>query len=457
MLLDSSSFLLFFGRFHPLIVHLPIGFIILAGIFELISWKKKVDLNLAITYGLLIGAIFGIIAIILGLMLASDGGYNDGVLNIHKWTGISTAAFSSIAYFFKINFDKINWAQKAYRSTLILTLVLLSVTGHYGGNLTHGSTYLLEYAPNSIRLLAGLKPPRDRITVLDSALVYEDVVHYIFESKCIVCHNSDKAKGELLLLDPESILQGGENGPIITAGDPSESELFRRITLDSNHDDFMPSEGRTPLTKEETSLLEWWIEEGTPFDKKVIDLVLSDRIKNYLKEIGIGKELSFLESLVLPSVSQGIYDSIAAEGFRLKTISGNSSWFEVSYSSYNSDELTKEKLSILLLAKENITWMNLSGTSVQDDWLSDIGQFTNLTELRINNTQITNEGIKHLVALEHLEYLNVYATQLTDDAAESILQLSGLKKLYIWQTKITPEGAAEIMAAAPELKVETGI
>ena len=453
----ETNVTLFFGRFHSLIVHLPIGFIILAIIFELLSWRKKADLSLAASYGLLTGGLFGVIAIVLGLMLASDGGYNEQTLATHQWTGIATTTIAFVAYFLKINLKKIAWAAKAYPITLALVLILLSVAGHYGGNLTHGSTYLLEYAPGAIRKMAGMKPARVRITSLDSALIYDDAVHFIFETKCNVCHNKDKSKGELLLIDPQSILAGGENGAVITPGDPSASELFRRITLDPHHEEFMPTEGRTPLTKEEVSILEWWITEGAPFDKKVADLPLSDEIKISLKEIGIGQVVSYLASLDLPSVAPETFNSMISQGFRVSNIAGNSTMLEVSYMPYNPDELSAEKLKALSDASENITWLTLSASTLQNDGLSVVGKFPNLTKLKINGTQITDDGIKHLIALENLEYLNLYGTQVTDESVDYLLQLPELKKLYVWQTKISEQGLARLRDTAPGLVVESGI
>ncbi|MEQ9285254.1 MAG: DUF2231 domain-containing protein [Cyclobacteriaceae bacterium] len=456
-ILLETQISLFIGRIHPLLVHLPIGFIILSVLFELIAWKKKVDMDLAIAYGMLTGAVFGVFASILGFLLASDGGYNDDVLSVHKWTGITTTILAFSAYFLKRKQHEAQLAKKAYPALMALTLIFLSVAGHYGGTLTHGSTYLFEHAPGPLRSLAGLKPIRNRITALDSALVYEDVIHHIFETKCNVCHNKDKAKGDLLLISQEDIKRGGENGEIIVAGDPSASELFRRITLDPNHEEFMPTEGRTPLTKEETALIEWWIQQGAPFDQKLTDLTLSERIKGYLKEIGIGAEKSFLASLNLPPVNPEIYNSIVATGFSVKTIANNTTLLEASFSPYNLEGVNQEKLNALSKAKENITWLNLSGTNVQDEGLAYIGQLTNLTKLKLNQTQITNEGIKHLQSLKNLEYLNLYGTKITDQSVESILQLTGLKKLYIWQTEITQQGLEKIKESAPHLQVEVGM
>ncbi len=446
----------FFGRFHALIVHLPIGFIILAVIFEGLAWKKKIDLKLAISYALLIGALSGVIAIVLGLMLAADGGYNIDTLNLHKWTGIFTTAVAFLLFFLSKKKATILWAKKVYPVMLALVVVLLSIAGHYGGNLTHGSNYLFEHAPASIRAMAGIKPVRERVTVLDSALVYEDVIHVIFEKKCNVCHNNDKAKGDLLLVDSESILKGGEHGKVVVAGNASKSELYRRITLDPNHKEFMPTEGRTPLTNEETLLIKWWIDEGLTFDKKIVELNVTDRIKSYLQDVGIGLKKTFIEGLNLPEVDENVLDSIRAEGFKIRTITNKSTLLEVNYSAYNKAPLNQHKMDVLLSAKENITWVDFSRVPLQENLISKIGQLENLTELRVNNSKITDKSVKQLTQLKHLEYLNIYGNPISDVSIESLQKLSKLQKLYLWKTNISEQGILKIKDTLSQTTIVTG-
>ncbi|MCF7567482.1 hypothetical protein L3X37_03760 [Sabulilitoribacter arenilitoris] len=446
----------FFGRFHAMLVHLPIGFIVIAVFFELIALKKKVDLNLAIRYSFLLGAIFGSLSIILGLMLASDGGYNEDTLSTHKWTGIIMIILTFVLFLIKRKQSKAVWMKKSYPVIVTVVMILLFVAGHNGGNLTHGSNYLLEYAPSSIRSMAGMKPARERVTDLDSALVYEDVIHPIFESKCNVCHNNDKAKGELLLISPESILKGGENGEVIASGDAPKSELYRRITLDPNHKEFMPTEGRTPLTNEETVLIEWWINEGAHFDKKIIELNLTDRIKSYLQEVGIGLKKTFLESLNLTKVSPQIIDSIKQQGFKIKPIINESALLETRYSSYNKHPLSEKKLDVLLSVKDNVTWLTLANIDVKDELTSKISQFKNLTELRINNANLSDNGLEHLAELKNLEYLNIYGNPITDASIKNLQKLKSLKKLYIWKTNISEEGVKRIKDTLPELTIVSG-
>lgn len=446
----------FLGRFHTMFVHLPIGFIVLAVCFELIAQKKKVDLNLAITYAYLTGAIFGTVSIILGLMLASDGGYNEDTLNLHKWTGITMTLLTFVLYLIKLKQRKLGF-KKVYTILVVAVMALLFVAGHNGGNLTHGSDYLLEHAPNAIRSLAGMQPVRERVTNIDSALVYEDVIHHIFESKCNVCHNKDKAKGKLLLIDAEGIMKGGENGKVIVSGNPEDSELYRRITLNPTHKEFMPTEGRTPLTNEETMLIQWWIAEDAPFDKKIIELNLTDRIKAYLRDVGIGLKQTFIERLDLEKVEDSIISNIIAEGFKIKPVTGKSNLLSVSYSQYNKEPITAEKLGVLLKAKANIVWLDFSGIDIKDDLISKLGHFENLVELRLSNSNFEDPSVKVLEQLSHLEYLNLYGNPITDSSIESIGKLKTLQKLYLWKTNISEEGLKTIKQLLEGTSVVSGI
>ncbi|WP_026815007.1 DUF2231 domain-containing protein, partial [Arenibacter certesii] len=150
--MDSSvpDFILFLGRLHPLVVHLPIGFLFFAFILELYGrWNKNSTLSIAITLALFFGAISALVASVLGYMLSLSGDYEEGMLDTHFWFGVATTIVTFLAWAIrsgKFNMPKFN-GLKPNMATLALVVVLVSVTGHYGGNLTHGSDYLVKYAP----------------------------------------------------------------------------------------------------------------------------------------------------------------------------------------------------------------------------------------------------------------------------------------------------------------------
>ena len=153
--------------------------------------------------------------------------------------GVAVFLFSLVCYFV----SKKQWKLPFYGKRILISLIVFTIfyTGHLGGNLTHGSTYLLEYAPNVVRNLVGMPDkaiPREKVKVLDSADVYLDLISPILDRRCVSCHNDDKKKGDLDLTSYANLALGGENGEVVVPGDLNTSDIYRRITLSETHDDF---------------------------------------------------------------------------------------------------------------------------------------------------------------------------------------------------------------------------
>ncbi|MDH5399464.1 MAG: ribonuclease inhibitor, partial [Cyclobacteriaceae bacterium] len=88
----TPEWLLFLGRFHPIILHLPIGMLILAFLFELLSrFEKYISLSVAARLGLLLGSITSVITALFGYFLSLEGGYDETLLFWHQWLGIIVA------------------------------------------------------------------------------------------------------------------------------------------------------------------------------------------------------------------------------------------------------------------------------------------------------------------------------------------------------------------------------
>jgi mono/diheme cytochrome c family protein len=89
-------------------------------------------------------------------------------------------------------------------------------------------------------------------------------VRSILAHNCYACHNATKTKGGLRLDKKEFIFKGGENGPILVAGNSEKSDMIRRVKLPFGHDDAMPTKGKR-LSKEDVAMLEYWIQQGAPW------------------------------------------------------------------------------------------------------------------------------------------------------------------------------------------------
>lgn len=431
-----SDFVIFIGRFHPLIVHLPIGFLILAFVLHLVSGIERFkNSGPFIDLTLLLGGLSALGACIMGYMLSLGGGYNEEAVMWHQWAGIglTVVAFALLAV------RKLELSNaKIQRVAFVVVMVLLTFTGHFGGNLTHGSTYLFQYAPNPVRAIAGLPPRVERvykeITHIDSALVFEDVLMPILDARCISCHNEEKLKGELLMTSFEDLMKGGETGKAIVAGNSASSELIKRVTLAHDDEDFMPPEGKTPLTKEQVRMIEWWIDAGAKPKASLVALNADTKVKDqFEKYLGIGKYMTILNQPI-EAVDPAVIADIRSAGFNVSAIAEKVNYLEVSVKA--GGKISKQQLEKLKKAKNHIVWLDLKNSGIENGHFSIINSLLNLTKLRLDHNDISDEGVSQLTDLKNLEYLNLSFTKITDQALASINKLENLDKAYYYSTGV---------------------
>lgn len=462
---ETSDFVLFLGRFHPLILHLPIGFLTLAFTLEVLSrFKRFSHFKPSVEFVLLVGAVSAALAALLGYFLAQSGGYHEGILSVHQWTGIGVAVVSGIAILLKRLYGRkpTPSMDKAYLGSLGAMMLLMTIAGHFGGSLTHGSDYLSQYMPDGLRRLAGM-PPKEKkeirkIANLNEAVVYTDIIAPILDARCNSCHNEGKRKGDLMMHTPEHLMKGGENGAILRPGDAANSSMIQRILLPEDHEDHMPPEGKSQLTAEQVRLLMWWVNEGAPFDKKVAELHVADSMQsilNALADPNYNKSEAeiLLASRVEPADQQALLQ-FRARGIMVAPLSDSINWLQANI----APKLPADSvLKALTTFSNQLTWLNLSGTSTTDEGMAAVGAMKNLTKLHLGNTDITDEGLKHLQDLTYLETLNLYGTTVTDKGLQTLSKLKNLKTLYLWQTKATQEGAEALKEAIPSLQVNLGM
>jgi len=273
---DTDVFWLwaFIGRLHPLVVHFPIGVIVVTGILELVSsLRKKPGLREGIGALVHVSAISAIGATIIGFVLANTGTYGGQTLTIHQWAGILTTILALVTVFVyrraTRNDTPQSWA--LYRCSLVISILTVAAAGHFGASLTHGDDYLTEVLPwnqpdylsdsETQQFLASYASENtDAYTTSDLDRLNLEV-RALFAHSCYRCHSSEKIEGDLVLDNKEDVFLGGESGPAILPGNARDSELFRRISLPRGHEDAMPEKGQM-LTASQIELVKRWIDLG---------------------------------------------------------------------------------------------------------------------------------------------------------------------------------------------------
>lgn len=454
----ESNILLFLGRFHPLIVHLPIGFLILALFFQMVEYIARKEYSIlehAIRYALLLGAITAFLAVISGWVLAGNSRYGSATLNWHRWGGVAVMVFAFIAWMLQSGMIRIQ--SRYYNWNIVLLAFALMATGHWGGSLTHGDDYLLEHAPLFIKNLIG--PNSDTIVMKplpenpDSVVVYVNLIQPVLETNCYGCHNSDQKSGGLDMTSKEPLMEGGDEGKTIVRSNALESGLFKRVTLPVDHTKFMPPRG-DPLSYSEIRILEWWINQGASFEASLSSLEVPEDLSALLLEkykLDL-RPRPFYETTKIVPVSPEVIENIKENGFQINVLSEGNYYLRVSI----DGEGEANDFKSLIPAKDQIVILDLSGAGVTDQALEWVGKLHNLYSLDLRNTRISDKGLAYLESLNRLSILNLYGTDITDLGLNSIRSLSGLKKIYVWQTGVTETFADQWMKERPGMQIVTG-
>jgi len=248
----------FIGKFHPLLVHLPIGFLVLLGCFELLTLRsKKPQFTDAIRVVLVLTFPVTLVSIICGWLLAGSGEYVGSNLFWHRWLGVAlgAAALALLA---------LHWCGlfRLYRWALWPTLALLVVASHFGGSLTHGNDFFAWPTKKPTR------SPGD----LTTQTVHAAAIQPIFNKYCVSCHGPDKSKGGLRMHTVADLVKGGDSGSAIEPPGAKESLLGKRLALPLDDEEHMPPDGKPQLSPDQLAILNWWLDAGAPTDKKVQEL-----------------------------------------------------------------------------------------------------------------------------------------------------------------------------------------
>ena len=107
-------------------------------------------------------------------------------------------------------------------------------------------------------------------SVLAEKIDFNSQIKSLLSNRCIACHGPDEEHREAgLRLDTfEGATRDLDGYSAIVPGNPEESEILFRVTLDKGDSELMPPKGRGErLSKEEVNLLTEWIRQGAKFDK----------------------------------------------------------------------------------------------------------------------------------------------------------------------------------------------
>lgn len=449
----------FIGRLHPVLVHLPIGILLLALFLEGLSVRPGyTGMKPAADLALGLGVIFAALSCCTGYILSLSGDYDNGLVNVHQWLAISLTVLSGLLYYLLRGrpMDGVSGGLAA------AALVLLFLTGHWGGSLTHGPGYLTANLTGESNVPA-LRP----VAHVQDAVAYTSLVQPVLHDNCYGCHSARRIKGGLRLDGPDFIMKGGKDGPVIISGHAATSLLIRRILLPAENDHHMAPKEKPQLTAAEIQLLQWWIETGASFDKPVGRLPQDNSMHAVLAAFqdGTAAPVTDTGAVVLNIADSTIPTTPVAAapadairrlqnaGALVLPLSQGSNYLSVSLP---SDSIGLAVLQALPLLKDQLLSLKCSFAPVGDEVIAVAATCPRLVRLWLDHTRITGKNLGSLRVLGNLCYLNLNATSVTTEELLALRSLPKLAQVYLYQTKVEKSQWASLKAAFPHTLLDPG-
>jgi len=430
------------GRMHTLFLHFPIVMLALCIFWELFSGYKKSYAGVKSEIGddlLLAAAFTSVVTALMGLFLSREPGYTPDLLVWHKWGGIFISFLSLVWYMFR---TKVRQARPALFITSFGAMVMIIITGHLGGNITHGQDFIFEPV-NPVKQA----PP----VLFEDAFVYANMVQPILEAKCISCHSAQKAKGELIMETKESLIKGGKDGKLWDTTESNFGLLMQRIHLPLESRKHMPPQGKPQLTDDEISILYHWIKRGASFTAKVDSLPQKDSLR--LLAMPLFQTIE-TDDYTFASPDEKKVQALNNNYRVVKPLAIGSPALGVEF--FSKEQFQSQQLKDLLDVKNQIVTLNLTKMPVTDEDLKTIGQFINLRKLNLSFTDITGATLQELNKLKELKILSVSGTQIK---AANLYLLSGLTKLShlnVWDVALSSAELNSLQQRMKATAIETG-
>jgi mono/diheme cytochrome c family protein len=262
------------GRFHVLLLHFPIASLVFLGLFRIIPALRSPKLKLAHASLWIITALSTLVSALTGWVLILNEGNDWGQLGTrHQWLGTALAILVTASCLV---------AFRGMRSLsdggLALSCVLMVVTAHHGGSMSHGSDFLWGSATQPVAEVEASAAEDEAETGPDEpegepqieahieAMVDPSLwadAKAVFMQHCIDCHNNDRQRGYFNISSHAEIFKGGSSGQVVIPGNAKASLLMKLTLLPEDNWDRMPPDG-DPLNADELAVIRNWIRAGAP-------------------------------------------------------------------------------------------------------------------------------------------------------------------------------------------------
>lgn len=459
------------GRLHPLLLHLPIGFVAALAALETLGALRRSPPPLAVMATLTrLTQLAAAAAITTGLLLEQEGGYPEALADQHRNAGLAFFVVSLAMG----RFVRSEARRTAFRVSLALALVLVGVAGHLGGSITHGGNFLFEPLEDKAPPKPAVEPPAQpreaaeaptavATNVVEQApasaarSTFEERIAPLFAASCTNCHGEDKRKGRLAMHTREGLERGGSSGAAFVAGDVAASLLVQRLELPLDDEEHMPPADKPQPSAQDVALIKAWIAAGAPFEGEV-ELNVESFVVPTASTTPIAPKATATSA---PSTAQlapppAALDALRRELAHVQPLSQTDPLLWIDFAAPAADMDDARVRTLLEPLVDHVAELSLARSKISDATLELIARMPQLRKLDLRATLVTDAGARWLAAAPRLRELVVAQTSLGDAALAELAKSTSLERLVLWNSAATEAGIAALQAARPTLSIESG-
>jgi uncharacterized membrane protein/YHS domain-containing protein len=440
-----------FGRFHPVLNHLPIGLLVGLLAIEIVATAIASPLPRRVITGLVwITAISAVLSALSGYVLSRESQYGGDTIENHKRLGIAIALLSAVLAVVHLRASEgtRGTALKVYRGLLVVAVILLVPAGHLGGTITHGQGFLTGPLHEADTVQAAERAAARKEGGASPAIAFSRDVAPILADRCSACHGTTKRKGGLSFATPESILAGGEDGPVIVAGKPEESEVVRRLRLPLDDEDHMPPDTKPQPTAAEIDVISRWIAAGAPFDGVAVEAPAP--------AAPVAAPAPPPVPIEEPRPSEAALEKLREALVHVEPVSKDSTLLWIDFAASAPATGDAEAAALLEPVLPYVADLSLARSKITDATVGLAARMPKLARLDLRATEVTDAGLAALAGHPSLAELVLPQTHLSDGAVPHLLKIPKLRKVFLWNSGVTIQGIATLRLGHEDLVIEAG-
>ena len=384
------------------------------------------------------------------------------------------------------------YARVGWIAACVVMVLAMFMTGHLGGNLTHGETYLVEYAPTPLRQLAGLSAeagPREKPADIASADIYP---RRGGPGPPAALRLLPQRRQEERRAEPGQPRRLDEGRPGRAGRRPGRPRQERPVPphhpARASTKTTCPADGKTPLTEQQVAAIGWWISQGAPATAKIATLKVTPEVQPALAAVLGGLPAGSLQLAsgpapaaaagappvagatpaapvkvalpeeplpTVPLADQKVVSTIVSRGFIARPVQKESNLLDLDYTVRTP--ISNETLAELVKIAPQILRLNLRNAGLTDAQAQTLARFPNLRVLRLEGNPITDAALGPITGLKSLTYLNLVNTKVTDSGIAQLEALPRLSRLYVWGTGVTEAATQQLQADRNHLLLVAGV